>query len=130
MARALFSSEGAPCLKCHATGDPAHDATATAPNFTLRQRAVEAGLDQALDAGSGDDRVREPRCPPGCSRATATVGIRGSGAGRASTNYPKDHADLLVRVHVPVHAGRAGPPALVGPRRSRIRQISSESREA
>ena len=33
MARSLFSSPAAPCLKCHATGDPAHDKTATAPNF-------------------------------------------------------------------------------------------------
>src|SRR3989475_10335156 len=35
MARSLFSSTAAPCLKCHATGDPAHDRTATAPNFLL-----------------------------------------------------------------------------------------------
>jgi len=33
MARSLFSSPAAPCLKCHATGDPAHDRTASAPNF-------------------------------------------------------------------------------------------------
>jgi hypothetical protein len=33
MARSLFSSPAAPCLKCHATGDPAHDRFATAPNF-------------------------------------------------------------------------------------------------
>jgi hypothetical protein len=33
MARSLFSSAAAPCLKCHATGDAAHDRTATAPNF-------------------------------------------------------------------------------------------------
>jgi hypothetical protein len=33
MARSLFSSTAAPCLKCHATGDPVHDRTATAPNF-------------------------------------------------------------------------------------------------
>jgi cytochrome c551/c552 len=33
MARSLFSSTAAPCLKCHATGDPAHDKFATAPNF-------------------------------------------------------------------------------------------------
>jgi cytochrome c2 len=33
LARALFTSQGAPCLKCHMTGDAAHDATATAPNF-------------------------------------------------------------------------------------------------
>jgi cytochrome c551/c552 len=33
MARSLFSSTAAPCLKCHATGDAAHDRFATAPNF-------------------------------------------------------------------------------------------------
>jgi hypothetical protein len=33
MARSLFSSTAAPCLKCHATGEPAHDRVATAPNF-------------------------------------------------------------------------------------------------
>jgi cytochrome c551/c552 len=39
MARSLFSSTAAPCLKCHATGDAAHDEHATAPNFLLaRQR--------------------------------------------------------------------------------------------
>src|ERR1017187_4588188 len=32
MARQLFSSDAAPCLKCHMIGDPAHDARATAPN--------------------------------------------------------------------------------------------------
>ncbi len=35
MARSLFSSAAAPCLKCHATGDPNHDRIATAPNFLL-----------------------------------------------------------------------------------------------
>jgi cytochrome c2 len=35
MARALFSSTAAPCLKCHATGDVQHDTHATAPNFLL-----------------------------------------------------------------------------------------------
>jgi len=35
MARSLFSSPAAPCLKCHATGDAVHDKTATAPNFLL-----------------------------------------------------------------------------------------------
>ena len=33
LARALFTSPAAPCLKCHMTGDPAHDVRATAPNF-------------------------------------------------------------------------------------------------
>jgi hypothetical protein len=35
MARSLFTSQAAPCLKCHATGDPQHDKFATAPNFLL-----------------------------------------------------------------------------------------------
>ena len=33
LARALFTSQAAPCLKCHMTGDAGHDLTATAPNF-------------------------------------------------------------------------------------------------
>src|SRR5258708_34543110 len=49
MARSLFSSTAAPCLKCHATGDPAHDKIATAPSFLLakerlKQDQVEAWL--------------------------------------------------------------------------------------
>ena len=44
MARSLFSSTAAPCLKCHATGDAAHDKNATAPNFLLaRERLNEPG---------------------------------------------------------------------------------------
>ncbi len=35
MARTLFTSRAAPCLKCHATGDASHDKFATAPNFLL-----------------------------------------------------------------------------------------------
>jgi cytochrome c551/c552 len=42
MARSLFSSPAAPCLKCHATGDPAHDRTATAPNFLQARGRLKA----------------------------------------------------------------------------------------
>ena len=41
MARSLFSSTGAPCLKCHATGDPQHDKFATAPNFLLAKERLK-----------------------------------------------------------------------------------------
>jgi hypothetical protein len=34
VARQMFTS-GTPCLKCHITGDPTHDARAIAPNFLL-----------------------------------------------------------------------------------------------
>src|SRR5206468_11642804 len=43
MARQLFSSEGAPCLKCHMTGDAKHDARATAPNFTVAKDRLRPG---------------------------------------------------------------------------------------
>jgi cytochrome c551/c552 len=41
MARSLFSSTAAPCLKCHATGDPNHDKIATAPNFLLAKERLK-----------------------------------------------------------------------------------------
>ncbi|HEV3512960.1 MAG TPA: c-type cytochrome [Candidatus Sulfotelmatobacter sp.] len=41
MARSLFSSTAAPCLKCHATGEPAHDRFATAPNFLLAKERLK-----------------------------------------------------------------------------------------
>jgi len=41
MARSLFSSSAAPCLKCHATGDPGHDRIATAPNFLLARERLK-----------------------------------------------------------------------------------------
>ncbi len=43
MARALFTSKAAPCLKCHATGDPTHDKYATAPNFLLARDRLKPG---------------------------------------------------------------------------------------
>ena len=42
MARSLFSSTAAPCLKCHATGDPIHDRNATAPNFLQAKGRLKA----------------------------------------------------------------------------------------
>ena len=54
MARNLFASVSAPCLKCHMTGDPKHDSHATAPNFTVAKERLKPGwtkrwmLDPAL----------------------------------------------------------------------------------
>ena len=96
MARQLFSSEGAPCLKCHMTGDPKHDARATAPNFLLARERLKPGwtrrwmLDPAMMS-------------PGTAMPSGLFRMEGhryvfSGPTPASFNgYPKDHADLLVR---------------------------------
>jgi cytochrome c2 len=40
LARQLFTS-GTPCLKCHITGDPSHDAKAIAPNFLLASERLK-----------------------------------------------------------------------------------------
>lgn len=42
LARSIFTSPAAPCLKCHATGNPAHDKNATAPNFLLAGQRLRA----------------------------------------------------------------------------------------
>ena len=39
-ARQMFTS-GTPCLKCHITGDPSHDAKAIAPNFLLASERLK-----------------------------------------------------------------------------------------
>ncbi|HWQ56677.1 MAG TPA: hypothetical protein VN442_23525 [Bryobacteraceae bacterium] len=41
MSRALFSSQAAPCLKCHLTGDERHDRYATAPNFLMAKERLK-----------------------------------------------------------------------------------------
>jgi hypothetical protein len=40
IARNIFVS-GTPCLKCHITGEPAHDAKAIAPNFLLASQRLK-----------------------------------------------------------------------------------------
>jgi cytochrome c551/c552 len=41
MARGLFTSPAAPCLKCHMTGNEAHDKNASAPNFLLAKERLQ-----------------------------------------------------------------------------------------
>ena len=95
-ARQMFTS-GTPCLKCHITGDAAHDAKAIAPNFllaserlkpdwTLRwlldpsQIAPGTAMPSGLFKKEGDRWVVNLPNPP----ATANA-------------YHDDHAKLLVR---------------------------------
>jgi hypothetical protein len=95
MARSLFSSPAAPCLKCHATGDPAHDKTATAPNFLqakgrLKPDWVERWIidPQAISPGTS--------MPSGLFKRENDRWTF-SGPTPASFNgYDKDHTKLLV----------------------------------
>jgi hypothetical protein len=73
LARQLFTHPAAPCLKCHAYGVPAHDRTATAPNFVLaRERLKPAWTERwIVDPAK---IIPAPPCPQGSSAARATAG--------------------------------------------------------
>lgn len=96
MARQLFSSEGAPCLKCHMTGDPKHDAKATAPDFTVAKERLKPGwtrrwiLDPAMMAPG-------TAMPSGLFRAAGDRMVFAGPVPASFDGYAKDHADLLVR---------------------------------
>ena len=96
MARALFSSRAAPCLRCHLTGDPRHDRTATAPNFlTAASRLKPAWTarwmvdPQNLSPGTA--------MPAGLFRREGNRWVFAGEAPPAFRGYTKDHLDLLVR---------------------------------
>jgi cytochrome c551/c552 len=95
MARSLFSSPAAPCLKCHATGDPAHDKTATAPNFLaakgrLKPDWVERWIidPQAISPGTS--------MPSGLFKRENNRWTFSGPTPPSFTGYDKDHTKLLV----------------------------------
>jgi hypothetical protein len=95
MARSLFSSTAAPCLKCHATGDPAHDKTATAPNFLLAKTRLKPDwverwvLDpQAISPGTS--------MPSGLFRKQGSQWVFAGPVPSSFQGYDKDHNKLLV----------------------------------
>jgi len=95
-ARQMFTS-GTPCLKCHVTGDPTHDAKAIAPNFLLASQRLKpdwtfrwlldpsqispgTAMPSGLFRKEGDRWVVNVPNPPASASA-----------------YQHDHARLLVR---------------------------------
>ena len=97
MARQLFTSEGAPCLKCHMTGDPKHDAHATAPNFTVARERLQPAWTRRwiLDPAS---IAPGTAMPSGLFRLDgARYALFAGPTPPSMAAYPKDHADLLVR---------------------------------
>jgi hypothetical protein len=95
MARSLFSSPAAPCLKCHATGDPAHDKTATAPNFLqakgrLKPDWVERWIidPQAISPGTS--------MPSGLFKRENNRWTFSGPTPSSFNGYDRDHTKLLV----------------------------------
>jgi cytochrome c551/c552 len=96
MARALFTSKAAPCLKCHLTGDPTHDRTATAPNFLQARDRLKPGWTgrwmvdpQAISPGTA--------MPSGLFRHDGGRWIFAGPTPDSFKGYDMDHVDLLVR---------------------------------
>jgi cytochrome c551/c552 len=96
MARALFTSEGAPCLKCHMTGDAKHDAKATAPNFTVARERLKPGWTKRWML---DPAMMSPgtAMPSGLFMQQDGKWVFAGPTPASFNGYQKDHADLLVR---------------------------------
>jgi cytochrome c551/c552 len=96
MARQLFTSEGAPCLKCHMTGDAKHDAKATAPNFTVAKDRLKPGWTRRWIL---DPAMMSPgtAMPSGLFRREGNRWVFAGPVPASFNGYQKDHADLLVR---------------------------------
>jgi hypothetical protein len=98
MARAIFTSPAAPCLKCHMTGDPAHDARATAPNFLLAKERLKPEWTrrwlvdpQLISPGTSMPSGLFNRDPVHDRWVVNGVNLP------AFQTYDKDHVSLLVR---------------------------------
>ncbi len=96
MARSLFSSTAAPCLKCHATGEAAHDVHATAPNFLMAKDRLKPGwterwiIDpQSISPGTS--------MPSGLFHKQGDQWLFSGPTPPAFQGYDKDHTKLLVR---------------------------------
>ncbi len=96
MARALFTSKGAPCLKCHAIGDPAHDKFATAPNFLLAPGRLKPGWTKRWLL---DPSMISPgtAMPSGLFKLEGDHWVFAGPTPPIFQGYDKDQADLLVR---------------------------------
>ena len=96
LARALFTSRAAPCLKCHATGDPAHDRFVTAPNFLLAAERLKPGWTKRWML---DPSMISPgtAMPSGLFKLTGNRWIFAGPTPESFKEYTKDHAELLVR---------------------------------
>ena len=96
MARGLFTSTAAPCLKCHATGDPNHDRNATAPNFLLAKERLKPGWTARWMT---DPAMMAPgtSMPSGLFRREGGRWVFAGPVPATFSGYEKDHAELLVR---------------------------------
>ncbi|HUK90539.1 MAG TPA: c-type cytochrome [Blastocatellia bacterium] len=98
LGRALFTSQAAPCLKCHMTGDAAHDSHATAPNFLLARERLKPDW---IKRWVVDPSLISPgtSMPSGLFKRDATHDrwVLNGNLPPEFEKYDKDHVSLLVR---------------------------------
>jgi len=94
MARSLFSSTAAPCLKCHATGDASHDKIATAPNFLL---AIERLKPDWVERWITDPQAVSPgtSMPSGLFKQVNNQWVFAGPTPQTFNGYDGDHRKLL-----------------------------------
>jgi len=95
MARSLFSSTAAPCLKCHATGDASHDRFATAPNFLAARGRLKADW---MERWLIDPQAIAPgtSMPSGLFKRQNGHWVFSGPTPASFQGYDKDHTRLLV----------------------------------
>ena len=96
MARELFTHRAAPCLTCHAVGDPVADADATAPNFLLVPERLKSDWTQRWIV---HPEIIRPgtNMPSGLFREEGTRWVFGLADVPSLRGYDGDHAELMVR---------------------------------
>jgi len=96
LARELFTHTAAPCLKCHATGDPVTDQDATAPNFLLIPERLKPDWTERWIV---HPEIIRPgtNMPSGLFRQEGQRWVFALADVPSLRNYDQDHAKLMVR---------------------------------
>jgi hypothetical protein len=96
MARDLFTSPAAPCLKCHATGNAEHDKNAIAPNFLLAKDRLQTPWTTRWITDPAKI-IPGTAMPSGLFKRDGDHWVFTGPVPTALQHYTGDQADLLVR---------------------------------
>ena len=96
LARELFTHTAAPCLRCHATGDPVTDRDATAPNFLLVPERLKPDWTERWIV---HPEIIRPgtNMPSGLFRQEGQRWVFAPADLPSLRDYDQDHAELMVR---------------------------------
>lgn len=96
MARSLFTSPAAPCLKCHMTGNPEHDKNASAPNFLLAHERLQPAWTERWITDPAKI-IPGTAMPSGLFRKDGDRWVFAGPVPGSLEHYTGDEASLLVR---------------------------------